>query len=401
MSCGLDREKLTGYFDGELEAAGKAEVERHIGSCSECLRELGEIKSAAQLVKGLPRLRAPRSIAEGVSREIAASGGRVSSLDRARRRLGWLTLAAAAAFVALNVTYFAGLQDPAPAGPRQAAPLIGSTDMARKAPQAPQEQRRGASEARDKGENAATEADRKSPKDAAPAEAKQDGLALLEKAEKAKAPEAPKPEPAKPETPAALAKEDAAPKPLPRPAAAAAPAAPPPAPVAAPGAPAPAPRAEAEAPAAKALKPAPETLTLVSTKLAASRAKFEEIFRKYGAELPEPDSKLRTSSPGGLRTVALTLSAAGLEALKLELEKVGNARLLPVAPEDPSLAKLQEGAGKKKLADVASGGAARSKDPRGFGAKAGARESGKDEAGRSVVIHLLEVGELPPADADK
>ena len=59
MNCAFDKEKLTGYYDGELEAAEKAEVERHIASCSECLRELGELKSAAILVKELPRLRAP------------------------------------------------------------------------------------------------------------------------------------------------------------------------------------------------------------------------------------------------------------------------------------------------------------------------------------------------------
>ena len=47
MSCAYDKERLTGYFDGELEAADRAEVENHISACSECLRDLGEIKSAA------------------------------------------------------------------------------------------------------------------------------------------------------------------------------------------------------------------------------------------------------------------------------------------------------------------------------------------------------------------
>lgn len=421
MSCGFDKEKLTGYFDGELEAAGKAELERHIGSCSECLRELGEIKSAALLVRGLPRLRAPRSIAEGVSREIKASGGALSSLDRTRRRLGWLTVAAAAAFVVLNISYFAGIREPAPAT-RAAAPLIGSTELAKQTPEAGPERRRGVPEAKDKLENAAPEADRKALKDSAPgpAEAKGDGSGLLEKAKKAAeapksdpakaaTPDAPKPEPSKAAAPLAQEKEDAvAGKPQPKPAVAAAPvAAPaaPPAPAAAappPPAPlatkaAPAPRAEAAAPGARALKPAPETLTLASTKLAASRAKFEEIFKKYGAELPEADSKLRSSSPGGLKTVSLTLSPERLEALKRELEKVGNARLLAVAPE--TLVKLQEGAASKKTAAVASGGSSRSKEALGFGAKSADRESGRDESGRSVVIHLLEVAELPPADS--
>ena len=86
MNCAFDKEKLTGYFDGELENAEKGEVEKHISACSECLRELGEIKSAAKLVKTLPRLKAPASIAEGVRREVAATG-RVHSLARYRKSI--------------------------------------------------------------------------------------------------------------------------------------------------------------------------------------------------------------------------------------------------------------------------------------------------------------------------
>src|SRR5437867_1713436 len=105
MNCAYDKEKLTGYYDGELEAAEKADVGRHIASCSECLRELGELKSAALLVKELPRLRAPRSIAEGVSREIQAAG-KVHHFAKLRRNVLWACAAAAAVFVALNVAYF-------------------------------------------------------------------------------------------------------------------------------------------------------------------------------------------------------------------------------------------------------------------------------------------------------
>src|SRR5688572_891593 len=105
MNCAFDKEKLTGYYDGELEAAEKAEVERHIASCSECLRELGELKSAALLVKELPRLRAPRSIAEGVSREIK-SAGKVHVLAKVRRNVLWASAAAAALFIGVNVVYF-------------------------------------------------------------------------------------------------------------------------------------------------------------------------------------------------------------------------------------------------------------------------------------------------------
>ncbi len=105
MSCTYDKERLTAFFDGELDAAERADTERHISGCSECLRDLGEIKSAALAVKSLPRPRAPRSIAEGVSREIAGAG-RLRRLDVWRRRLFLGVAAAAVLLVVLNFAYF-------------------------------------------------------------------------------------------------------------------------------------------------------------------------------------------------------------------------------------------------------------------------------------------------------
>src|SRR6188768_359676 len=113
MNCAFDKEKLSGYYDAELDAAEKAEVERHIASCSECLRELGELKSAAILVKELPRLRAPKSIAEGISREIQTTG-KVHQFAKMRRTILWASAAAAALFVGLNVMYFSAAPKSAP-----------------------------------------------------------------------------------------------------------------------------------------------------------------------------------------------------------------------------------------------------------------------------------------------
>jgi hypothetical protein len=110
MSCTFDKEKLTGYFDGELQNGEKGEVEKHISACSECLRELGEIKSAALLVKTLPRLRAPRAIAEGVRREVGSTG-RVHSLEKYRKSIFWTFSAAAAALLIGTVAYFAGREE--------------------------------------------------------------------------------------------------------------------------------------------------------------------------------------------------------------------------------------------------------------------------------------------------
>ena len=106
MSCAFDKERLTAFFDGELDVAERAETERHISGCSECLRDLGEIKSAASAVKTLERPRAPRAIAEGVTREIAARG-RVRKLDVWRGRLLVGVAAAAVLLIALNISFFA------------------------------------------------------------------------------------------------------------------------------------------------------------------------------------------------------------------------------------------------------------------------------------------------------
>src|SRR5579862_113684 len=113
MNCAFDKEKLSAYFDGELGAGEKSEVERHIASCSECLRDLGELKSAALHIKELPRLRAPKSIAEGVSREIQAAG-KVHSLAKFRRILLWSSAAAAGLFVVVNVMLMSTLKREAP-----------------------------------------------------------------------------------------------------------------------------------------------------------------------------------------------------------------------------------------------------------------------------------------------
>src|SRR5688572_7372987 len=125
MSCAYDKERLTAFFDGELDAAERAETERHISGCSECLRDLGEIKSAASAVKTLSRPRAPRSIAEGVAAEIAVAG-RVRRVDVWRRRVLWGVAAAAAVLVALNVTYFMTPAAPDSGLAKSASPAPGS-----------------------------------------------------------------------------------------------------------------------------------------------------------------------------------------------------------------------------------------------------------------------------------
>jgi hypothetical protein len=133
MSCAFDKEMLTGYFDGELGQTERAEVEKHISACSECLRELSEIKSAAGLVRTLPRLKAPSSIAEAVRLEVA-SKGRVHSLEKYRRSIAWTFSAAAALLVVATVSFFTGRQEKTATEEAEGGPSSGVPMVARAAP---------------------------------------------------------------------------------------------------------------------------------------------------------------------------------------------------------------------------------------------------------------------------
>lgn len=129
MSCGFDKELLTGYFDGELEPSRKAEVEKHISACSECLHDLGEIKGTAMAVRDLPRHRVPASVSASVKGEIG-EGAKVHDFSRARSALLWVTAAAAAMLIVVNGVYFsrAGSNPPemalAPASAPAAKPVL-------------------------------------------------------------------------------------------------------------------------------------------------------------------------------------------------------------------------------------------------------------------------------------
>lgn len=73
MACDLDRDRLSAYHDGQLDARSKADVEAHLAGCGDCRRELEEIRSAARLVQSLGRARAPEWLAERIRQEIARS----------------------------------------------------------------------------------------------------------------------------------------------------------------------------------------------------------------------------------------------------------------------------------------------------------------------------------------
>jgi len=444
MNCAFDKEKLTGYYDGELEAAEKAEVERHIASCSECLRELGELKSAAILVKELPRLRAPRSVAEGVAREMQAAG-KVHSFARMRRTILWGSAAAAALFIGLNIMYFsaADRSPSAPAMARTPAPVtvVGKIQQA-------EELQNNAAPPKEAGAERRALADRAAAADEGKLRENRKQVPELkeqEKADVAKKVEAMPAERARDKAGDGLAKgaaePTAPPKPTAAPPGAAAPA-PAPAPVAKP-APEAAEKSATKKDAVESLTRAeadlkskrgaaadpvvaaeapPTHLTLASTQIAKARPQVEEALRKMGVALPPPappPAKMM-KAPAARETettIALDLTDAQIARLRQELDKPGSSRLLAAAPGDPVLAEFRDGRvfGRKEPSGVASGGGAQAGKSRELGkadpkpeAKAeapkDARES-KDldaapadkapEARRRVILHLIEVPYVP------
>jgi hypothetical protein len=380
MSCPFDREKLTGYYDGELVAAEKAEVERHISACSECLRDLGELKAASLLVKELPRPRAPRSIAEGVSREIAESG-RVRSLGEWRRRLLWAASAAAGLFIVLNVVFFAR-HAPETAGPVAAkapTPAIGFAPLPSEKEAGPRSL--GKFDDLEQTERFRGQADRNALKQeaedlkktqellrdkGADPQKKAAGLALIEEKQNRARAEEPA---AKGEKPAEAPRAPAAALPPAPPPPAAKPMAKADAPAPGKAEPAPAPKPDAR-PATPAPVPGNEQLhgelrqrelaaaaapagwTCLATDPAAARAKVNALVGKW-AQRPA-DGKLQEAEKArdDAGPLAIEITNSQLEVLKKELAKDG-IELLAVDP-----AAARRGAGRAEQKDLAGGGGA-------------------------------------------
>ncbi len=428
MNCAFDKEKLTGYYDGELGAAEKAEVERHIASCSECLRDLGELKSAAVLVKELPRLRAPVSIAAGVSKEIQAAG-KLHVLAKFRRTVLWASAAAAGLFTVMNVMYFNSPKHEAPMAVKSSSvPPIASMELAKEgreagdpAANAAPQPRRPLEEGLRQEDVRRQTADRK---DGAPAAEEQklsarsvDGLKKADdrsekSREKAAAEEPKAPAAALPTAPAPTA--PGAPKPASAPM-----------PLAEKGEaakavvtekerevqkvePGFAPKVDPSAKTKSAAAEAPADLapihcTLSTTQLTKARPRMEEALKRLGIVLPATPPNIKGPRPLPENVLTIEISDSQLAALREELEKPGDVKLLQSSPVEPVLPQFR-GAGlfaKKETQSGASvaGGKAKAENKDKDGKDAPAADAAAAEPRRKVTLHLVEVKTLP-ADVD-
>ena len=98
MNCNLAQHVLHGYLDGELDAAGAADFERHLAGCKVCVAEL----EAQEALRGsLKRAQLFEKAPAGLREQFQAKKQIAEMPVRRRESDAWKWLAAAAALVLL------------------------------------------------------------------------------------------------------------------------------------------------------------------------------------------------------------------------------------------------------------------------------------------------------------
>lgn len=89
------REQLSAYLDGELEAEERQRLEAHLMACADCQRELAELRQTRQLLRALPAPALPRSFTLPVPEAAPARDTRAAAVSSRRARSGeWVARAA-------------------------------------------------------------------------------------------------------------------------------------------------------------------------------------------------------------------------------------------------------------------------------------------------------------------
>lgn len=139
MPCAFEKELLSAYHDGELDAAGRERVARHVAMCGECAREMEDVRSVSSMLRSAKRVAAPAEIADRVARVAVPRSARKVFQIRRYREAG---LAAAAGllivFAAVALFRSSDPHTPAPAA-RPVAKGRAPADLKAGAPVAVQE----------------------------------------------------------------------------------------------------------------------------------------------------------------------------------------------------------------------------------------------------------------------
>ncbi len=90
LRCDKAREQLSAYLDGELSPQARLLVEEHLSGCAACRGELESLKTAAALVRGLPRSAPPEDFHAVLTSRLRAEAAAMAAAGRirARRRVG-------------------------------------------------------------------------------------------------------------------------------------------------------------------------------------------------------------------------------------------------------------------------------------------------------------------------
>ena len=110
MTCEQSQTRLHAYFDGELDAMGAAEFERHLESCPDCETRLAaEEKLRSALVGAQLYARAPETLRNKLQTSSADSGRaalRERSESLGQKSWRWLAIAASVILAAILGTHY-------------------------------------------------------------------------------------------------------------------------------------------------------------------------------------------------------------------------------------------------------------------------------------------------------
>ena len=96
IDCGTCSTRLDAYFDGELPAAEREEVDAHLASCPACRAEASAIRSILEEARALPRSVMPaRELWTGVAARLPSVPVTAAAARSRGSRAGWGQIAAA------------------------------------------------------------------------------------------------------------------------------------------------------------------------------------------------------------------------------------------------------------------------------------------------------------------
>ncbi len=125
MDCEQVKTLLSEYIDGELAAAWKGPVERHLADCAGCRNELDSIRRTVALVESLPKAHAPAGLANQVRAQLQQQVVlRRRAVVLRWTRIGGALAAAATLVLVIKLGAWESLERTAPKSPARAAPGV-------------------------------------------------------------------------------------------------------------------------------------------------------------------------------------------------------------------------------------------------------------------------------------